>query len=212
MGTDESSQLGRMLGRSAITLTQTDRIPPDVIDAVLQELRVCADVAEPQYLIMCNTQPPEFVQLLGNVLAWAPFAVAATEILRRLASRATDSAWDSLSKKLGKSPIERAATSLAAVVTRVPNAYLAIGLNSPDVHFGTVVCIESKDAAEIAIQMARFVANAAIIEAAMKREEDIGYRPVGRAFVSFEGGRIKIAYCNRSDNAVREVFIEPQAL
>ena len=133
--------------------------------------------------------PPEFIQLLGDVVTWLPLTAPATVFLSTLAKRAANAVWDSAAGWFAKEdvkPVMDVATALVKASDRVGGrVVIAVGLNIPDDLFGAVLSTDSRDTMEVAKMLSALVVRAEKISAVVRAEIERG--PVGSFFIELQG-------------------------
>ena len=138
-------------------------------------------VSEPRVFVGRSADPfslPSFIQLLGDVAAWSPLLVAATEFWRAyfttLGKHAADATWDriaSLLRRKEATPLADCAEVLSTEAQKVDGEVeIVIGLSIPDDRDGTVISVKSRSPTDIALAMAAITVHAEEISNAMQTE------------------------------------------
>jgi len=195
---------------TGMNLALTDRFRHEDAQVLQTELHEHLDVGEPDYISLKSAEPPSFIQLLGSVLTWGPLVVGAKAYVSALAKRAADATWDGLESwwrnEEAKPLIDVARALVKTADTVSGEVTLRIGLDIPDVHFGTALSIKSKTPEDVAHAIAMFAARANELSRAMRREVDAGRTPLGPATIEMkEDGSLVVRWVTRTDFAQREL-------
>ena len=144
-------------------------------------------VGQPQFYSMLSVDPPSFIQILGEAVAWSPLKVAASVYLLTLVKRAGDWTWDKIVNTKEVKPLIDVVEILVAAKESIDGeVHLAIGLNIPDDSFGTAISTKSSDPEEVTRVLASFIVHAEPLSKAMQAAVAAGHRPLGPAIITLQ--------------------------
>ncbi|ANT53524.1 hypothetical protein [Mesorhizobium amorphae] len=173
------------------------------------QLRPYLNIGPPQYFFTKSLDPEKVIQLIGNAPLWWAFGTAATAFLVSLGTttgkRVADDIYElakSALKRKEAAPVANVSEALARALNQAgPRASLVVGIAVPDSHWGTALVIREPDTEKIAIDLSRFAVNAAELSRAMNEQLKAGQKPLGRAFITFEGDEVVVSWIDQEDLA-----------
>ena len=197
---------------SELNLALTEKFGADNAAAIRAELSEYLKVSEPRFIIMRSADPPSFIQLLGDVLAWLPLKAAATVYLSTLAKRAGDATCNRLASLFNSNevkPLAGVAKTLAKAADSVDGEVeIVVGLNIPDDHFGTAISIKPGDPEEVARVLVSFIVHEEQISKAMLAEVEAGRTPLGPAIIKLQDdGSLLVSWTAQVDFIRHELRI-----
>ena len=198
---------------SKVCLTLTDGFRSAPATQLAKALSEYLEIEGPQLLFRKSAdQLPQFIQLLGDVAAWAPLSVPVAAFFTRLAIKAADTTWDMIHDALKKEevkPLAGVSNGLAKAVKAIPeSATISIGLNVPDDNFGTIVQITDTSPENIALCIARFVSKIEPIAEAIGEEIERRGIPLGEVHLEFlDNGKAIIRWTSYPDLVEHERLI-----
>ena len=150
-----------------------------------RELNTHLKVGKPKLFFMRSTDPPSFIQILGDAVIWAPLTVAAGTYFSVLAKHAADATWNrmtSLRKNKETEPlVEVVDTLLNAANSIEGKVEIIFGLNVPDDSFGTVISTTNEHPPEHVLHLlASFVMSDDELSEIVQAEIAAGRAPLGR--------------------------------
>ena len=187
----------------------------DDIERVIAKLRKHSYVRRPSfYMRLSAAQLPEIISILGDVIPWAPFVLAANYFLKGFFNEMGSESGKKIISLLRKKEVEPLSDLMSAIDETAEIAQgrlqVVIGIDIPDDHFGTAIHFEHGDP-QSAIMMALFIDNLEKIKEAMVLEMEKGNVPLGGASISVQQDRdMKITWKRRSDGLKTEITIETE--
>ena len=200
---------------ATLHLTLAGDIEPSEADHLAQSLRNHLDVEDPRFLVRKDEVGVilQFVQLIGDWVAWIPLGASVTAYLVRLGQRAADASWVAAQnhfKRKEIKPLADVATTLAQAKRAFGDATeIIVGLDIPEKIWGTVLIIREDDPVKIAYALAKFIDAAETISVEIKKEVAAGRAPLGRAEITLEAdGGIIVRWQSQADFSRHEKRIK----
>lgn len=155
------------------------------------ELSTHLKISKPRIISLRSFDPPSWIQLLGDAVAWQPLYAAAvvfcTAYVATLGKKAAETTWDKICKREDVKPLADVAITLATRANSIGGeVQVVVGLDIPDDYFGTAIAIDPSDPEEVARVLASFVVHADQLSEAMKTEIGVGRIPAARAVVTLQ--------------------------
>ena len=182
----------------------------DEADGIQAELSTHLDVGEPNvwFHAWADPNPPSYVQLLGDAMAWLPLYAAAAAYLTTLAKRAAEATWDKIVNRNEVKPLADVATTLATAAACVDGeVIIAVGLDIPDDTSGTSISIKSSDPEAVARVLAYFVVHVEQLSKAMQAEVAAGREPHGEAIIELQDDESLVVRWKTQDGRAHELQI-----
>ena len=182
----------------------------DEADGIQAELSTHLDVGEPNvwFHMWAAPNPPPYVQLLGDAMAWRPLYAAATAYLTTLAKGAAEATGEKIVNRNEVKPLAAVATTLATAAARVDGeVIIAVGLDIPDDYSGTSIFIESSDPEEVARVLAYFIVHVEQLSKAMQAEVAAGREPHGEAIIELQDDESLVVRWRTRDGRAHELQI-----
>jgi hypothetical protein len=141
----------------------------------------------------------QVIQLIGSWQFWvAGLGIYATAFLAQLGKRNADSLIEVIGKLLRSKDLKPLAdTAMALTSTAAADgsqASVVVGIDFPDGYAGTCLFIGKVSPEQAAYDIARFVALAEKIDAAIRGEATRGGRPIGNVFIKLTDSGATLEY------------------
>lgn len=204
---------------SELNLILSERFDTEDANPVRAALNKHLSLGQPQLYVRRSAEPAliSFIQLVGDAADWLPLKAAAAVYFSTLAKRAGDATWDgiaSLFKRKEVMPLADVATTLATAANKADReTEIFVGLDVPDVFFGTVVRITDGDPEAVAYKLAAFVIHAEELSKMMQAEITAGRMPIGQANVEVQDdGSLLVKWRSQPDfkEHERRIGIDPK--
>ena len=191
---------------SELSLEMSEKFS-DEADGIQAELSNHLDVSEPNVWFHMG-DPPSYVQLLGDAMAWLPLSAPATVYLTTLAKRAAEATWDKIVNRNEVKPLADVATTLATAAARVDGeVIIAVGLDIPDDTSGTSISIKSSDPEEVARVLAYFIVHVEQLSKAMQAEVAAGREPHREAIIELQDDESLLVRWQTANGRAQEIKI-----
>ena len=192
---------------SELNLVLTEKFSAQAND-IRSALSTHLKVGQPQIYFMRSVDPPSFIQLLGEVVAWLPLKVAAMVYLSTLVKRAADATWDKIVNKEEVKPLTDVVTILVTAKENIDGKVdIHAGLNIPDDHFGTTLSTMSSDPEMVAYELATFLVHVEPLSKAMQEEIAAGRKPFGPANIKIQEDGGLLVNWRMQDGSTHEIRV-----
>ena len=175
------------LAMSELNLVLTREFSTVEADGLRRALGAHLQVGEPRRLLRRSADPAltALIEVIGSATDWLPLKAAATAYLAKLGIHAADATRNALRSRFGRTeakPLAEVATALATTANTVQGRVeIVVGLNIPNEHLETCLCIEAREPEKIARCLAALIVRVETISEEMQAEIDAGRQPMGAA-------------------------------